>query len=109
MTLTTVLAYCGSTLASIAMLPQIIRIIKIKDAHALSYTFLILRTFAFLFMCSALISAGQIKAASSYIILLTANVILITLKHYYTNTYPKKHPFIELERSGARLDNEILD
>ena len=86
-----VLSYFGAVCGTVAVLPQIQRVIKIKDAHALSYAFLLLRMVAFFSMMIAIMMTGHYFVASSYILIITANVYLIFLKFYYS----KKNPIIK--------------
>ena len=51
-----VLAYMGSFFGTVAVIPQIIKVLNLKEANCLSYAFLLLRICAFLcFMLLALI------------------------------------------------------
>lgn len=53
MALSSLLAYIGAIFSTIAVLPQIIKVIRIKEAHAISYLFLGLRMVAFVLFMSA--------------------------------------------------------
>ena len=79
----TILAYFGSICGTIAVIPQIIRVLKYKDAHALAYSFLFLRLVAFASMMTAVALTKHYWIASSYILIITANIYLLYLKFIY--------------------------
>jgi uncharacterized protein with PQ loop repeat len=79
-----ILAYFGSICSSIAVLPQIIRIIKLKEAKALSYWFILLRIISFFSFMISIALTGYYLIASSYILIISANIYLAFLKFHYT-------------------------
>ena len=84
MLMPTFLAYLAAILGSIAVIPQIIRVIKLKDAHVISYLFLLLRIIAFILFMISIILTGEYLLASSYLLIISANVYLMFLKFYYS-------------------------
>lgn len=79
-----ILSYFGAVCGTVAVLPQILRVIKLKDAHSLSYLFLALRMVAFFSFMIAIIITGHYIVASSYLLIIAANSYLIFLKIYYS-------------------------
>ena len=81
--LSTILGYAGAISGSIAVIPQIIRVIKLQNAHSLSYVFLSLRMFAFLCFMFAVTLTKHYMLASSYILIIATNSLLVYLKIKY--------------------------
>ncbi len=79
------LSYFGSMCATIAAIPQILRVIRLKDAHSLSYSFLGLRMVSFFSFMIAIIITGHLIVASSYLLIIAANGYLMFLKIYYAH------------------------
>ena len=79
-----ILAYFGAICSAIAVLPQIIRIIKLKEAKALSYWFILLRIISFFSLMISIALTGYYIIASSYTLIIAANIYLASLKMYYT-------------------------
>jgi uncharacterized protein with PQ loop repeat len=86
MIISNTLSYFGATCGTIAVIPQIIRVIKLKEANALSYLFLGLRMIAFFSFMIAIALTGHYFIASSYIMIIGANMYLAYLKYYYSKS-----------------------
>ena len=79
-----IIAYIAAILGTLAVIPQIIRVIQLKDAYAISYLFLLLRIIAFLLFMLSIVLTQQYLLASSYILIIAANGYLMFLKFYYS-------------------------
>lgn len=84
MIISNILSYFGAVCGTVAVLPQIIRVIKLKEANALSYLFIALRMIAFFSFMIAIALTGHYLIASSYILIISANLYLAFLKYHYS-------------------------
>jgi uncharacterized protein with PQ loop repeat len=83
MSISDVMAYFGAICGTVAVLPQIIRVIKLKEANALSYLFISLRMVAFFSFMISIALTGHYLMASSYILIISVNCYLAFLKFHY--------------------------
>lgn len=81
--LAVIIATLGSTLGTIANIPQIIRVIKIQCADAISYYSLFLRICASLCFLIAIMLTGNYLVALTNLFMLLGSAILLYLKIYY--------------------------
>ncbi len=75
-----ILIYVAAVLGASAALPQIVKILRTKDAKAISYGFLMIRLIAFVLFMVAIILTGHLFMAISYVIIIVANLVILVLK-----------------------------
>ena len=83
--LAVLIAALGSTLGTIANVPQIIRVIKLQCAAAISYYSLLLRMSASLCFLIAIMLTGSYLVALTNMFMLFGSSFLLYLKSYYAN------------------------
>ena len=83
MIISTLLAYTGAVLGASAVVPQIIKVWRLKEAKAISYIFLLIRMAAFCCFMGAFFILGHYWEGASYILILTTNLFLLGLKVKY--------------------------
>lgn len=79
----TLLAYTGAVLGASAVIPQIIKVWRLKSAEAISYIFLFIRMAAFCCFMAAFFMLGHYWEGASYILILATNIFLLALKLKY--------------------------
>ena len=82
--LAVIIAVIGSALGTIANIPQIIRVIKIQCADAISYYSLFLRMGASLCFLIAIMLTSNYLVAMTNLFMLLGNATLLYLKIYYS-------------------------
>ena len=99
------IAAIGSTLGTIANIPQIVRVIKIQCADARSYYALLLRMSACLCFLTAIMLTGNYLVALTNILMVIANIVLLYLKFYYSRQKSNALYFTELTHKRKHMDN----
>jgi len=79
------IAALGATLGTIANIPQIIRVIQLQCAAAISYCSLLLRMSASACFLIAIILTGSYLVALTNLFMLFGSSLLLYLKLYYAN------------------------
>lgn len=80
-----ILSTLGSLCACLAAVPQIIRIIRLKCANALSYYFQALKTLAVVLFSIAVIITGNWLVALPNVCIIGCNSYLMWLKWHYAS------------------------
>ena len=82
--LAVIIASIGSLLGTVANIPQIIRIVKLKEANAISYNSLFLKMSALLCFVIAVMITGSFLVALINGAMILSNIVIMWLKFYYS-------------------------
>ena len=85
-TLSILLSSIGAFFGTISTIPQIFRIIKLKEAHAISYYCFGCKTLGVIFLAIAIMFTGNYLVAVPNLLIIVGNVWVMYLKFYYART-----------------------
>ena len=84
------LSSIGAFFGTISTIPQIFRIIKLKEANAISYYCFGCKTLGVIFLAIAIILTGNYLIAMPNLLIIVGNLFVIYLKWYYTRLGRRK-------------------
>jgi len=84
------LSSIGAFFGTISTIPQIFRIIKLKEANAISYYCFGCKTLGVIFLAIAIILTGNYLIAMPNLLIIVGNLFVIYLNWYYTRLERRK-------------------
>ena len=90
MSLSVILSFVGAFFGTISTIPQVFRILKLKEANAISYYCFGYKTLGVIFLSIAIMFTGNFLVAAPNLLIIVGNLWIVYLKWYYTRSSVKK-------------------